>query len=392
MPDTDIVLYAKWGSVGTTVIFDSQGGSEVPAIQGLPGNPLTEPLIPTKEGFTFSGWFMSTMDTELYLFDTIPHESITLYADWGTEGLAFSLIHDDLEYEVSVGDATESSTIVIPKYHQDKKVTRIMDSGFYEAELMNIVVLPNTIVEIGNGGFMGATSLSQMNLPDFLESIGLNAFRHCYSLGAFNISEQNPYFVSIDGILFSKDQETILRYPEAKAGTSYTVPNTVKTIGEDAFSSADYLTSIDLGSGVTTIMTHAFYKMGSLESIVIPDQVTTMELYAFRECSALVSVTLGSGLSTIESYAFDACVSLESIIIPLNITAIRYGAFYNCNNLSSVYMLRTSQNELVTAGLFILTYTSNLLKIYFPNQLTVDVYKTAPYWVSYASKMQVGTP
>jgi hypothetical protein len=257
---------------------------------------------------------------------------------------------------------------------------------------MNVIILQDTILNIGQGSFMDSTSLNQLNLPKDLEFIGLIAFRHCYSLSAVNISNTNPYFASEDGILFSKDLETIIRYPQAKTRTTYTVSNTVKTIGEDAFSSADNLTSIELGSGVTTIKTHAFYKMRSLQSIVIPNQVTTMELYAFRECSALESVVLGSGLTTIESYAFDAFVSLQSIIIPLGITAIRYGAFYNCNQLSQVYILRTLQDELITAGLFILTYTSSTLKINFPNQATVDAYKTAAYWVSYASKMQVGTP
>ena len=392
MPDMNITLYAKWRSVGTIVTFDSQGGSDIDSIQGLPGDLLTEPSIPTREGYVFSGWFESILDTELYLFDTIPLESITLYADWGTEGLSFTLIHDDLEYEVGAGEATELSTIVIPKYHQNKKVTRIMDYGFYNIDLMNIIILQNTILEIGNGSFMGATSLSQMNLPDHLEFIGAAAFRLCNSLGEVNISDDNLYFISIDGILFSKDLETLIRYPQAKAGTSYILPNTVITIGEDAFSSADYLTSIDLGSVVTTIKTHAFFRMANLGSIVIPNQVTTLELYAFRECSALVSVMLGSGLSSIESYVFDGCVSLQSIIIPFNISAIRYGAFYNCNNLSQVYILRTSLDGMITAGLFMFTNTSSTMKINFPNQMTVDAYKTATIWVSYASKMQVGTP
>jgi uncharacterized repeat protein (TIGR02543 family) len=133
MPDMNITLYAKWRSVGTIVTFDSQGGSDIDPIQGLPGDPLTDPSIPTKEGYVFSGWFESITDTELYVFDEIQMESMTLYADWGTEGLSFSLIHDDLEYEVSIGEANESSTIVIPKYHQHKKVTKIADLGFYEA-------------------------------------------------------------------------------------------------------------------------------------------------------------------------------------------------------------------------------------------------------------------
>ncbi len=392
MPSHNTTFYAKWSFEGVSIVFDSQGGTEVETMIGIPGNPFVEPSHPTREGFVFSGWFISISSIERYTFDTIPDQTITLYADWGTFGLDYALINDDQAYEVGVGDAYEESSILIPKYHQDKQVTRIMDFGFQYADYMNIIHLPETIIEIGNRSFMDASSLNHIYLPDRLEVIGPSAFRNCYSLEAIHVSELNQFFHSIDGVLFSKDLETLIQYPQAKSSTSYVVPDHVKIIGENAFSAANNLTSLDLGNGVTTIMTHAFYKMNGITSLVIPDQVTMIELYAFRECYSLESITLGSGLTSISSYLFDSCVSLSSIIIPYGVVSIGYGAFYYCTNLRSIYIVRTSLNGMITGGLFMFTNTPSNLVIYFPDQATVNDYKVAYLWSSYASKMQVGTP
>jgi uncharacterized repeat protein (TIGR02543 family) len=386
----DQVWYAKWQFDGIYITFDSMGGTDVVTLLGIAGDPLDKPEDPSKEGFVFAGWFLDIMDTEIFTFDVFPQESITLYADWGTEGLFFQLMDDELSYEVGAGDAIDESSIVIPKYYLGLPVTRIMPDGFMVAENMNVIVLPETLIEISNHSFFYATSLTEIYIPRNVEKIGSVAFRYCYSLSSFIVSEDNPYYASLDGVIFNKDLSILVRYPQNKEGTTYTVPNVVDTIWEDAFSDADNLITIDLGIGVKTIKTHAFYHMSSLESIVIPDQVTTLELYAFRECSALISVTLGSGLTQIDAYVFNECVSLETIVIPFNITFIGYGAFYYCNSLSKIYITRTSLNGIIQGSLFMLAYTPSNLIIYLPDQQTLNDYKLADFWKSYASKMEIG--
>jgi len=392
MPASNVTLYAKWALLGVTITFESLGGTDVAPLSGAIGEVLEKPEDPTQEGYLFAGWFLDIEDTEMYTFDVFPTESITLYADWGTEGLLFELIEEDTAYGVSAGDAINESTIVIPKYHQGKQITMIMPSGFRDAEYMNVLVLPATLKEIANLSFMYASSLTEVYLPAHVELIGSIAFRFCYSLQSFNVSSDNPYFSSIDGVLFSKDLETLVRYPQNKIGTSYIVPNHVKTIGEDAFSDADNLLSLELGSGVEVIRTHAFFHMSQLASIIIPNQVVTMELYAFRDCTALSSVTIGTGLSSLDAYVFNGCSSLEMIIIPFNITFIGYGAFYDCFNLREIYIVRTSLNGIIQGSLFMLAYTSSNLVIYLPDQQTLNDYKLADFWKSYASKMAIGQP
>ncbi len=389
MPAHDITLYAKWISVGITVTFDSQGGSNVLPMTGQSGDPLDAPGDPIREGFVFSGWIEDLSDPELYIFHQFPDQPVTLYADWGTDGLEYQLIDSDSAYEVGIGTAGNLSSITIPNFHQGKPVTRIMEQGFSDAEFMNTLYLPKTLTSIGRFAFMNATSLSSITLPDYLSSIGSNAFRHCHSLSEFIVSSNNLHFKALDGILFSYDLTTLIKYPQAKTGSHYTVPQQVLIIEEDAFSSVTELISIDLGSGVTTIKSHAFYQASALASIVIPNQVTTIELYAFRDAYALASVTLGTGITEISAYMFNGCVSLEEITIPYNISFIAYGAFYDCINLKRIYITRTFLDGLILGSLFMFTNTSPTMIIYFVNQATLDAYKVAYYWSSYKAKMQV---
>jgi uncharacterized repeat protein (TIGR02543 family) len=389
----DATLYAKWDIVVMqfTITFDTDGGTEIAPITGSAGDPIAI-LEPTKAGYIFSGWYQGKDSVECVNLDEMPEQSMTLYADWASEGLIFDLIQSDTAYEVSRNPLFEIVDLSIPKQYQGKPVTAIKEFGFESTESLVTVRLPITITTIGSRAFMNATSLKDVYLSTHVETLGNAIFRHTFALEAFHMIGEGTHYSVIDGVLFSHDLETLWRYPQAKIGTIYHVPYHVKTIEEDAFSGSQYLTAIDLGTGVTSIKDHAFYGMVSLKTIIIPDQVTTMGIYVFRDCIALEDITLGSGLTEINAYLFDGCVSLTSIVIPYSITFIGYGAFYSCMSLASIYIVRTSMNGMITGALFMFMYTSSQLQIYFPDTTTRDAYKVAYYWSSYASKMTVGTP
>lgn len=389
MPDQNLILYAKWDTV-VTVTFDTQGGSVLLPIAGKSGEAMTIGT-PIRQGYVFSGWYPGIEDTELYDAQNFPDQSMTLYADWSSEGLLFSLINSNEAYEVLWDESTEIIHLLIPKHHLGKPVIRLAEQGFRDSTSTLTARLSPNIRSIGNHAFLAANSLQHLYLPVHLEIIGISVFKHCYALESIYLSELNPSFSVVDGVLYSKNLETLIRYPQAKSGTSFQVPNHVRTIGEDAFSSNHLLTSLDLGSGVSVIRDHAFYDMIALSSIVIPNQVTTMELYAFRDCYALASVTLGSGLTSIEAYVFNYAVSLKTLIVPYGITFIGYGAFYN-SGLENLYITRTSLNGVITGSLFMFAGTSSYLKIYLPDVATMNDYKTATYWKGYATKMEVGQP
>ena len=93
---------------------------------------------------------------------------------------------------------------------------------------------------------------------------------------------------------------------------------------------------IEIGTGITSIDTYAFYNCYSLQSITIPDGVTSIGGNAFYNCYSLSSITIPDGVTSISSNAFSGCYSLSSITIPNTVTSIGGNAFSSCSSLSSI--------------------------------------------------------
>ena len=182
-------------------------------------------------------------------------------------------------------------------------------------------------------------------------------------LTSIQVSEDNEYYKSIDGNLYTKDGKTFVQYALGKTATSLIIPASVTTIapyafsncknlknvmfeensqltsiGERAFDHCNSLISITIPDSVTTIDYCAFYTCINLTSITIPDSVTKIDEYAFNGCSSLASVTFGqnSQLISIKGDAFRSCSSLASITIPDSVASIEVRAFYGCSSLTSI--------------------------------------------------------
>ena len=114
------------------------------------------------------------------------------------------------------------------------------------------------------------------------------------------------------------------------------IPNSVTSIGEDAFNGCKRLTSVTISNSVTSIGRRAFYECSSLTSITIPNSVTSVGARAFDRCSSLTSITIPDSVISIGERAFNVCSSLTSIAIPNSVTSIGEEAFYRCTSLTSV--------------------------------------------------------
>jgi len=126
------------------------------------------------------------------------------------------------------------------------------------------------------------------------------AFYGCTDLTSIEVMPDNVRYSSLDGVLFSKAQDTLGIYPHGKQG-AYIIPNSVTTIGSSAFSGCTGLTSITIPNSVTTIGDYAFSGCTGLTSVIIPNSVTTIGSSAFEGCTGLTSITAGTSTATLNN-------------------------------------------------------------------------------------------
>jgi len=143
------------------------------------------------------------------------------------------------------------TNIVIPN-----SVTNIGPGAFWFTYLQSVTI-SDGVIAIGGGAFQG-TRLTSIAIPSSITSIGDIAFNSCDSLTNIEVDVSNLYFSSVNGILFDKNQTTLVQYPGGLGG-SYTVPNGTDNIGEYAFANCDLLTSVYFDGNAPTTDWTAFY-------------------------------------------------------------------------------------------------------------------------------------
>ena len=186
-----------------------------------------------------------------------------------------------------------------------------------------------------------------------LTTIGANAFSWCDSLTSVTIPDS---VTTIGDYAFS----------DCYSLTSVTIPDSVKTIGNGAFAVCESLTGVTIGDSVTTIGEYAFVYCDNLTSVTIPDSVKTIGINAFEKCTSLTSVTIGNSVTTIGGRAFLDCHSLTSVTIPDSVTTIGDYAFSDCYSLTSV----TIGDSVTTIGEYAFYICSNLTSVTIGNSVT----------------------
>ena len=200
----------------------------------------------------------------------------------------------------------------------------IADAAFYGCSDLTSITIPDSVTSIGSWAFYDCFLLTEISIPRNVTSIGTYAFCCCEELTAITVNAENDNYCSENGVLFNKTKTELVRYPSAIADTSYTVPQGVTSIWDDAFSDCYNLISVTLPDSLKTIGDSAFSACFCLTSVTIPDAVTHIGNYAFEYCFELTAVTFGknSQLTGIGDLAFNACELLTAITIPDSVTSV----------------------------------------------------------------------
>jgi Tfp pilus assembly major pilin PilA len=216
--------------------------------------------------------------------------------------------------------------------------------AFFESSLTGVTI-PNGVVNIGMEAFSGSAELTQVSIPSSVTSIGQYAFQYNYSLTNINVDPANTAYKSIDGVLFNKSGTTLILYSIGNTRTSYTIPNGVVDIYENAFRECEILTSVSIPSGVKNIQDGAFRWCSELTSINLSDGLETIGWASFYYCPKLASITLPNSLISIDGSAFSSS-GLTSITIPSNVISIGSGAFNDCLKLAQILIKKPTNSIL----------------------------------------------
>ncbi len=217
-----------------------------------------------------------------------------------------------------------------------ESVEHIHDGAFLHCISLKSITIPENVLRIGHNAFYGCESLAEIDIPASVEEIGDDAFYGCNSLTAIRIAEENPSYCSVDGVMFNKSMDTLVKYPQAKSTKSYTVPDGVKQITDYAFYANGFLEEIILSDSVETIGAEAFTASRMLKNAVLGSGIKTIKTQAFSSCGMLESINFPDGLETVEGYAFTFCPSLKTFILPDSVTTLGFFQFYEHKNLEEV--------------------------------------------------------
>lgn len=237
------------------------------------------------------------------------------------------------------------------------------------------------VASIRSCAFDNCSSLTSVTVPSSVTSIDSYAFPGCSGSLAIYVSEANPAYSSVNGMLLSKDGTVLIRgivgdvaIPDtvtsigANAFSGFrelscvTIPENVAIIGDRAFAGCDGLTRVMLSDNIKSIGENAFARCSGLTMLDIPESVTRIGSLAFSGCSDLKSVTIPQcicssklslvfdsykaitnvsvrlGVTLISDSCFANCLAMQSVTIPSTVTRIGDSTFKDCSSLKSVFM------------------------------------------------------
>jgi TPR repeat protein/predicted phosphohydrolase len=131
----------------------------------------------------------------------------------------------------------------------------------------------------------------------------------------FFVEKENPYYYAYGGVLYSKDKETLIRFPIGSPMREFEVPNHVKKLGDYCFQNCRNLVRIILHEEITSIGNSSFDDCKNLKKIEIPESIISIGDWAFHACDKIENIALSKNVKQIGTYAFGSCEKLASISV-----------------------------------------------------------------------------
>lgn len=402
---SDITIYSVWVKEKNKVTFIGLEGNEIYQVEVDRGEIVTPPTLESTNEYSFNGWSLDEKEENLFDFSTPITSDTTLYSLWiknlvDTENKL--VYQENTDGTLTVIGVTDPFIMIcsIPEEYEGKTITIIEDYAFSGLSYLHVISIPSTITRIGECVFKSSS---------YIDSI--------------IVAEENKNYKTIENVLYSKDETSIIQYPTGKSSGEYVIPNTVtnigsgafygahlssvtipdsvKTIGDKAFMNSD-ITEIKLPDNLISIGEEAFALCYKLTKITIPASVELIGLNAFYRCDSMVEIvvsqenksykteegvlfdkemkklitypirkigskyTVPDSVTSLEAYSFFSCISLEKVSIPDSVTSIGDCAFYSCENLREISIPPT----LKSLGESVFENCEKLTSIIIPDTVT----------------------
>lgn len=274
----NITLYAKWKKNTYNVHFELNGGE---GVSDLNVSVINEEPIPTREGYTFLGWYLENTYFNKVTFPYEVKQNITLYAKWGENlptSISFVVSAEGVLTEVN-GISETNNVVIIPNQVNNIEVKEIKKELFLNNIYIEKLVIPETVTTLGYRMCYGCTNLKEVNLPDNIIVIPDYAFEKCTLLEKINIPQS---LVQIRNDAF------------AESGIKeFIAPDSFKEIWGYAFKDCKNLEKVDLNK-TTSIGDMSFENCTKLSSIVLPNTLVELGTYVFSGCTLLNNIKMPS--------------------------------------------------------------------------------------------------
>ena len=279
------------------------------------------------------------------------------------------------------GYRTSITSVVI-----ESGVTSIGNWAFRDCTGLTSVTIPASVTTIGNHAFEGCKGLTSITIPASVTSIGNSAFKSCYNLTSVTVYSTSCTLGTqafdnwASGLQIKVFSDLVGIYKGKENWSTYT--DKITAIGGNCGATATWSLS---STGVLTIsgsgaMTDLVSKddqpwkgyRTSITSVVIGSGVTSIGYHAFEGCTGLTSVTFDGtpSLETIGISAFDGNINLTSIEIPASVTSIGQSAFSACSGLASITFASGSKLKTIGESVFYNCSNTNLTSIEIPASVT----------------------
>ena len=347
---------------------------------------------------------------------------------------------------ISIGSGAFSDLYNLTEISFGNRLRRIGDMAFSNCIALGGFTLPDSLESVGSFAFASDYSVTKIAIPASVSHIGYGAFADMKALTEITVANGNTHFASDSGALYTSGPAELITCPAGLTGsftmpetvtsigiyalmgcqiTSISLPESLRTIGEEAFNVCGNLRQIEIPRNVQSIGDSAFnecalisitvadgnryysaddgilynysgdrlicYPIGrdatdfnvpdrvtaindyafaysKLKSVTVGDGVEKIGNYSFAFCEALENLNIGRGLVSVGDYAFSNCIKLKKVVLPSACETIATGAFSWCEELESVIL-----NSPVYIGSSAFYWCTNLKRVEFRSDAPKDV-------------------